>query len=335
MTASESPSLVFRNTSFTARQRFTPASACSTLTRTRASFRFLRFSAAVSSPPRGFFFRLASFLDRWLIPLEAGVLVQDRLRRVADVFLIGHLLVVALARTGTAQEADALAPHVGDDHVLVGVGLLFAGVVRGLFFRVFRPLTPPVRAIDDQPRGFPRSRLPLGEAAGVTLRAGPALIEGRVQDGQQAVNTGVHPALAQLKELPQESLEGVGLKIDQQEQQLLYRCVELAFATAAGEPLAGLPSQGLVRAVQPLIGLGENGQQDLKFPKGQSGEGQELPPVFLKLGVHHHEAVVFTISNNVYCKRRLPRYPAVRLVRKRHAAWPLRSPWRTAFAACG
>src|SRR5581483_7202098 len=138
MTESESPSLVFRKTSFTMRQRFTPASACSTLTRTRANLRFVRFSAGVSSPPRGFFFRLASFLDRRLVPLESGVLVQHRPRRVGDALLVGNLLVVRLAGAGLTQEADALTAGVRDDHVLVAVRLLLAAVVRGLFFRVFR-----------------------------------------------------------------------------------------------------------------------------------------------------------------------------------------------------
>src|SRR5258708_32271560 len=88
------PSFVFRNTSFTMRQRFTPESACSTRTRMRANFRFVRFSAAVSSPRGGFFFRLASLLDRRVIPLEAGILVQDGLRRIGNSFGIGDRLVL-------------------------------------------------------------------------------------------------------------------------------------------------------------------------------------------------------------------------------------------------
>lgn len=75
MAESETPSLVFRKTSFTMRERFTPARACSTLTRMRASFRFVRFSAAVSSPRGGFFFRLASPRYGWLVPLKPGVFV--------------------------------------------------------------------------------------------------------------------------------------------------------------------------------------------------------------------------------------------------------------------
>src|SRR5438309_7681424 len=152
MTESETPSLVFRNTSFTMRQRFTPARACSTLTRMRANLRFVRFSAAVSSPRGGFFFRLASFLHRWLVPLESCILVQHRPRWIGDAFLVGDRLVGRLADVGATQEADRFPLDSGDDHVLVAVGLLPATVVQGLFFGVFRPLAPTFRAVNDEPR---------------------------------------------------------------------------------------------------------------------------------------------------------------------------------------
>src|SRR5438270_5785621 len=119
MTKSESPSLVFLNTSFTMRDRFTPARACSTLTRMRANFRFLRFSASVSFPRGGFFFRLAGFLHCWLIALESGVLVQGGLRWVGDPLVIGYLFVMRLAGARLAQVVNPLSPSVDDDHVLV------------------------------------------------------------------------------------------------------------------------------------------------------------------------------------------------------------------------
>jgi ribose/xylose/arabinose/galactoside ABC-type transport system permease subunit len=55
----------------------------------RANLRFVRFSAAVSSPRGGFFFRLASSLHRWFVPLESGILVQYRPRWIGDAFLVG------------------------------------------------------------------------------------------------------------------------------------------------------------------------------------------------------------------------------------------------------
>ncbi len=75
MAESETPSLVFRKTSFTMRERFTPARACSTLTRMRASFRFVRFSAAVSFPRGGFFFAWQVLVYGWLVLLKPGVFV--------------------------------------------------------------------------------------------------------------------------------------------------------------------------------------------------------------------------------------------------------------------
>src|SRR5260370_2692701 len=152
MTESETPSLVFRKTSFTIRARFTPASACSTLTRTCANFRLVFFSAVVRLPRGGFFFRLAGLLDCWCVPLKASIFVQHRPRRISQVLLVGNLFLVRLTNVSLTQETDPFASRIDDDHVLVGMRFLLAAVVRGLFFRVFRPLPTPLRGIDDEPR---------------------------------------------------------------------------------------------------------------------------------------------------------------------------------------
>src|SRR3982751_5474837 len=134
MTVSDTPSLVLRKTSLTMRERFTPARSCSTLTRICANLRFLRFSASVSSPRGGFFFRLAGFLHRRVIALESAILVQGGLRRVADPFLIGFLFVVRLAGARSAEVVNPFAPGIDDDHVLVAMLLLTHAVKNGLFF---------------------------------------------------------------------------------------------------------------------------------------------------------------------------------------------------------
>src|SRR5262249_27255284 len=163
MTASDTPSLVLRNTSLTMRERFTPARSCSTLTRICANFWLVRFSASVSSPRGGFFFRLAGFLHRWLIALESGILVQGGPRRIGDSFLIGYLFVVRLAGVRSAEVVNPLPPGVDDDHVLVAMLLLAPAVKNGLVFGVFRPLAPPLGGVDDQSRRFPGSALGLGK----------------------------------------------------------------------------------------------------------------------------------------------------------------------------
>ena len=121
MTASDTPSLVCRKTTLTIRARFTPARACSTLTRTWANVRLVCFSAAVSAPPGGFFFRLAGLPHGWFVPLKARIFVQDCPRWIGQVLLIGHLFLVRLTDVGLTQEADPSASSTDDDHVLVGV----------------------------------------------------------------------------------------------------------------------------------------------------------------------------------------------------------------------
>src|SRR5438874_3121854 len=149
MTASDTPSLLLRNTSLTMRERFTPARSCSTLTRICANFRLVRFSASVSSPRGGFFFRPAGFLHRRLIALEAGILVQGGRRRVGDPFLIGYLFLVRLARVRLAEVVDPLPPGVDDDHVLVAMLLLAPAVKKALFFRAFFPLASPIVVVSN------------------------------------------------------------------------------------------------------------------------------------------------------------------------------------------
>src|SRR5262249_20912387 len=169
MIASDTPSVVLRSTSLTMRQRFTPARSCSTLTRICANLRLLRFSASVSSPRGGFFFRLAGLLHRRLIALESGVLVQGGLGRVGDPLFIGYLFLMGLVRVRSAQVVNPLPPSVDEDHVLVAMLLLAPAVKKGLFFGVFRPLAPPLGGVDDQSRRFPGSALGLGKVRGVPL----------------------------------------------------------------------------------------------------------------------------------------------------------------------
>src|SRR5260370_20761124 len=106
------------------------------------------------------------------------------------------------------------------------------------------------------------------------------------------MNPVVHPRLAQRKEFPQERLQGGGLEIDQQEQQFLFRRVEYTFAATAREPVPGLGRRGLVGTVEPLIGLREGGQQELRFPKRQPSEALALPAATLELCACHHEAAL-------------------------------------------
>src|SRR2546421_2344409 len=240
MTASATPSLVLRNTSLTMRERFTPARSCSTLTRICANLRFLRFSASVSSPRGGFFFRLAGFLHCRLIALESGILVQGGPRRVGDSFLIGYLFLMRLARVCLAEVVNPFPRGVDDDHVLVAMLLLAPAVKKGLFFRVFRPLTPPLGGVDDQSRRFPGGALGLGKVRGVPLGEDAQVIQGRAQDGQQPMNPIIHLGRTQVKEFAHDRLERIGLEVDQKKQELILGLLQAPLATAASRTLAAV-----------------------------------------------------------------------------------------------
>src|SRR4051812_18453329 len=144
MDASDNPGFLFRKTSLTIRLRFTPAMACSTRTRSFASLRLTCFSAAVNARPRGFFFRLAGLLHRWLIALKPCVLVQGGTGWIRQVGLIGDPLVVGLPGIRPAEEQHLLIRGAGHEDVLVRVRFLLATVVEGLFVRVFRALPAPL-----------------------------------------------------------------------------------------------------------------------------------------------------------------------------------------------
>src|SRR6266567_2342611 len=283
------------------RHRFTPAIACSTLTRRRASLRFARFSAAVSSPRGGFFFRLAGFLHRWFVPLKARILVQHGPGWVGVAFPAGNRLVGCLAGVGAAQEADAFTLDLGDHHVLVAVRLLPAAVVAGLFFRVFRPLATPLRAVDDEPGARFGSWVALGKVTGAPLGPDAEIVKSDLQDRQQPLNPMIRLGLTQAKEFADDDLQRVGLEVGQDEQELLLGPMQQPLPTTARRTLAGLAFDGLARWVQPLIGPGESRQQLPELRHRQSRDGQELPPVALELRVCHHTAIVrgFLIPDNV------------------------------------
>src|SRR5262245_57781341 len=298
MTASDTPHLVLRNTSLTMRERFTPARSCSTWTRICASFRLVRFSASVSSP-RGGFFRLAGFLHCRFVALESGILVQGGRRRVGDPFLIGYLFVMRLAGVRLAQVVNPLPPGVDDDHVLVAMLLLAPAVQKGLFFGVFRPLTPPLGGVDDQPRRFPGSASALGKVPGVPLGEDSQVVQGRAQDRQQPMNPVVHLGRTQAKEFAHDCLKRIGLEVDQKKQELILGLLQAPLATCANRTLSRLAFGGLVGGVVVLIRLGKGSQQTLELRERQARESQKLAPVSLKCFAGDHAFILFLIPEKV------------------------------------
>ena len=91
---------------------------------------------------RAAFFRLPDTDIHRLIALKTGVLIQDGLGRVLDLFMVGNLLVMCGAQIRLAQIGYARGLPLSDDQVLIRMRLFLATIVQDLFFRGFRPLAP-------------------------------------------------------------------------------------------------------------------------------------------------------------------------------------------------
>src|SRR3954470_14270273 len=289
MASSDSPGFLLRKTSLTIRLRFTPAMACSTRTRTRESARLARFCCSVSAPPGGFFFRLAGLADRWLVPLKPRVLVQGGARRVGQTLLVGDPLVIHRPSPRGTEEQHPPAGGVGHEHVLVGVRLLLAAVVPGLFFRAFWPLPAPLRAVDDQ---RPRARGPLPQLRALSLRQGAEVVQGRAQQGQELVQPVIRARGADAEQLAEHRLQGIGLEVDQDEQQLVRRGRYATAPPASRPALPGPTRGGAFGGVSAVKGGLEGRQQVAELREGQAGqrpEGGRLPHQRL---VRHHAAIL-------------------------------------------
>jgi hypothetical protein len=285
MAESETPSLVFRKTSFTIRHRFAPASPCSTFTRMRANFRFVRFSPSVSSRLRGFFFRLAGFLYCRLVALKSRILVQHRPWRILNLLVIRYLFIVRFADVGLTQKSDAFALRIHDNDILIAMRFLLAAVVRRLFLWVFRPLTPPFGPVDDKSRSRFGCEAVLCEVHGIPLRESPKVIQGRAEGRQQAMNPVVCLRLTQAEEFSQDNLEGVGFQINQEKQQLLFGARKRTASPTPSKALARLPVHGLIDRAQTIISPVEGSQQRFKLPRGQPSESQKLSAIHLEVYV--------------------------------------------------
>src|SRR5262249_23515902 len=104
--------------------------------------------------PGAAFFRLVSLLHCGFITLKAGVLIQDRFRRLANRFGIHDLFVMNFPGICLTQIAHALGLGIDHHDLLVTMRFLLATVVQGLFCLIFRALTATIGAVDNQLPGL-------------------------------------------------------------------------------------------------------------------------------------------------------------------------------------
>src|SRR5262249_51989855 len=146
----------------------------------------------------------------------------------------------------------------------------------------FRPLAPPFSGIDDEPVAFLGRWLALGKMVGAPLGEGAQLIEGGSEDGQQALPPRVDPWLSQVAQFTHEDLLRLELEVHHKEQRPLFREVQHTPTAPAGQSLAGMACQRLIRGAQPLIGVAESCQELVKLLDRQPCAGQEPTPILSK-----------------------------------------------------
>ena len=142
------------------------------------------------------------------IPLKAGVLIQDRARRIANRFGIHDLFVVHFPGIRLTQIAHAFGLRIDHHDVLVTMRFLLATVVQGLFYRVFRALAATIGAVDNQLRRFLLAPFMAGKLVRRAARQHAQLVQRLLQNRQQPLEPPVRARLAQPKDLAQQACSG-------------------------------------------------------------------------------------------------------------------------------
>src|SRR5215472_3704334 len=232
MTRSDIPSVVNRKTSLTIRQRLMPAITCSTTTRAPENSRLSSRSPTLKSWPLGFFWLSGQYALR-LVALKTGVFVQRRVDWIGNLCLISRFLVVRPS-CNCRTEIDHFVCRFVDQHdVLVRMGLLFAAVVLLLYGGIGGTLAAAFRAVQGQV-WRPLKRQGAGRhLAGVALRRDAQIRQGVPQNGEQMMDPVVGLWLTQIELQSVQRLERVGLLVDQNEQEFVFKALQHAFGTAA------------------------------------------------------------------------------------------------------
>src|SRR5207248_2592137 len=141
--------------------------------------------------------------------------------------------------------------------------------------------------------------LALGKVTGIPLGTNAEIVKGLLEDRQQPMNPVVHPRLTQLKEFAHDGLKGIGLEVNQNEQEFVFWLMQASLATTARGTLTGLPLGGLACGIESLISPWKGSQQASKLRERQASEGQKPAAVGLECFVCDHAPIIFLIPDNV------------------------------------
>lgn len=152
----------------------------------------------------------------------------------------------------------------------------------------YRALTTALRTSNAQLCPFLFAPLRLGKLVWPTFRVGLQSLQRLLEQGQQVMDPGVDPCLAQREHLAQQCLERGGFLIDQNQQQFLLQPLQLPFAPSAHAPVARLTALANGPGPGLFVDLTKRGQQQPKLFGSQARQRSKLSSLLLQLGVFKH-----------------------------------------------
>src|SRR5256886_9527728 len=182
-----------------------------------------------------------------LIPLKARVLVERGVVWIRDLRIIGGLLIVCCARHGWTQIHDLLRVFVDEEDVFVGVCFLLAAVVLLLFGGIFWTLTAAFAPVNRQVGTASACQITGRHTTRIALGGLPEGAQGLLQDWQGPMKPVVGCGLTQPKLQAVHRLQGVGLLIDQDEEELVFALRQCPCGAAGRRSAAdgsSLPASG-------------------------------------------------------------------------------------------
>jgi hypothetical protein len=158
--------------------------------------------------------------------------------------------------------------------------------------RILRAVAATVGAGDTQCRGLLIVAFRFGKRLRLTAWHHAQFSQGLLHNRQQPRQPPVRTPLAQPKNLAPQRWPRRGLQLHQAQQQLLLRRAQLPFASPAAQSLTGTPSCSSLPLVDDCRGDAKRLRQRDKLFVGQSGQRQQLPPVFFQSFIFKHQPIL-------------------------------------------
>ena len=152
------------------------------------------------------------------------------------------------------QIHDLFRVCIDEEDVFVGVGFFLAAVVLLLLGVIFWPLAAAFAPVNRQVGTTSTCQITGRHTTRVALGGLPEDAQGLLQDWQKPMNPGVGLWLTQAKLQAVHRLQGVGLLIDQDEEELVCDLRQCPCGAAADLPLTGFPFLRQIRSTCNILG---------------------------------------------------------------------------------